>query len=147
MAKNITPVYAVNSILTGAFSTAANTAKDGSGTLTFLVSGGTDETRVESIQFMAATTGQTTANTAMVCRAFLAPTGSGTATSASTAYLVGEVALGAVTPSASAVGASGSIYFTPPLTLKTGQYLYFTQSAYANVGADKISAIVRGASY
>lgn len=145
--KNTTPVYAVNSILTGAFQTNSNTAKDGSGTLTFLVSGSTNETRIESIQFAAATTGQTTVNTAMVCRAFVAPAGAGSSTSATTAWLVGEVALAAVTPSASAVGATGTIYFNPPLTLQAGQYLYSTQSAYSNVGNDKMAVIVRGASF
>ena len=148
MSKNTTPVYPYSSALGGTFITTANTLKDGAGVLNFLISGGTNETRVDSVEFRQATSGQTTVNTSMVCRAFYSPpTATNTLTSSNQAFLVGEVALAAVTPSASAIGTAGTIWFTPPLVLPTSGFLYVTQSVYAGGDKDKIAALARGANY
>jgi hypothetical protein len=60
--------------------------------------------------------------------------------------LVGEVALPAATRSASAIGATNTIIFSPALILETGQQLKVAQSVYAGV-QDSNSVIVYGGDY
>ena len=142
MAANTNPIFTLTPIIWTAFTTAANTAKDGSGTLVSLGQGGTSGTRIDVIQFIASTPGQTTANTAGVARAFIG------ATAGATHYLVGEVTLPATTPSASATGVNSSIYFSPALILPSGWDLSVTQSVFtAGATGDKLAVIARGGSF
>jgi len=144
---NINPIFALNPIVGCNFITAANTLKDGTGALVFVASGNTNGTRIDNITFSQANSAQTIANSAMVNRVFIAPsTATNTSTGSTTAYLIAEIANAAVTPSASAIGATATIYFTPPLILPSGAYLYTTSSVFAG-NQDKIAVIAKGGDY
>ena len=131
------PVFVGSVICKQARLTTANTARDGSGTLTNVLTGATNGTRVDRITFVTATSGQTTVNSAQVFRVFISNT------SGSSFRLFAENAVGAVTPSASAVGARAQIVFMGGLFLENGQVLAVTQSANAG-NQDQVDVTVEG---
>lgn len=111
MAKNTSPIFELTPIIAHAALTAANAARDGSGTITALVSGGTEGTRIDAITFVSAQA-TAAANSAMVGRVFLS-TDSGT-----TYRLFDEVAIVATTASNSAVGARNRLTYAQGIILK-----------------------------
>ena len=118
---------------------AANTASDGSGALTTLVTAATDGTRIDAVKIMNAQT-TAAASSAMVCRVFL------TDAAGNNPRLVGEVALAAATRSATAIGATSTITFSPAVILKSGQQLRVCQSVYAGA-QDQTSWVAFGGDF
>jgi hypothetical protein len=135
MAANTTPIFALTPEVVTCEITAANTARDGSGSLVTLVTAGTDGTRVERIKFTSAQA-SAAANSLMVCRVFV------TDTSGSNARLIEEVVLSAITASNTVIGATSTITFVGGLLLKSGQLVRVAQSVYAGV-QDKVQAMAQ----
>lgn len=91
MAQNTSPIYTlVANVPVGSTITTANTAKDGTGTVVTVLTGGTNGTLVKGITFRAAGT-----NIATVARIFL--NNGSTNTSAGNNLLIGEITLSATT--------------------------------------------------
>lgn len=112
--------------------TTANTTRDLSSTANagLLFSAGTDGSRVDTIEFNHNATVQTQASIAAVGRVWLCDSAAG-----ANPRLKREIALTAVTPSASAIGATFLMTFSPPLVLKAGEYLWAAISATQTSGA------------
>ena len=126
--------------LSSATMTTSNIARDGSGSLTPIFTATTNGSRVDYIVFTSSSSGQTTANTAKVCRVFVSNT------SGSNPKLRAEVALPAVTPSSTAIGATATITFTNGMLLASGQIISVTQSAYVD-NRDNTDTFVHGGNY
>jgi hypothetical protein len=135
MAANTTPIFALTPEVVTCEITAANTARDGSGSLVTLVTAGSDGTRVERIKFSSAQASATT-NSSMICRVFV------TDTSGANPRLIEEVALPPVTASNTAVGSASSIFFVGGLVLKPGQLVRVAQSIYVGV-QDKVHVMAQ----
>lgn len=131
--KNTIPVFTKKGNMIPVTIAAANTASDGSGTLVTLVTAGADGTRVDGLKV---TNGQVTpaASSAMVVRAFL------TDAAGANAKLVGEIALPAATRTASVIGSTNTLIFSPALILEPGQLLRVAQSVYA--GAQDTNSVI-----
>lgn len=106
--------------------TAANTARDGSGTLVDLITGGSSGTRVDRITFISAQA-TAAANSAMVFRVFI------TDTSGANPRLFAESAVSAVTASNTAVGARVQTVFMGGVFLESGQKIQVCKSVHAGV--------------
>lgn len=95
---------------------AGNTGRDGSGTISTLVTGSANGTRIEKVTFVAA--GTMVANSANIGRVWISDT------SGANWRLYSEVAISVVTPSASAIGAKQQIVFSGgliiPLNIQLG---------------------------
>lgn len=139
MPANTTPIFIASAATTSATISAANTAKDGSGTLVPVFTGATDGSRVDFISF---TLGQTTAttNSAMVCRVFI------TETSGVNPRLLQEISLTAVAASNTAVGAIQTLFFANGLLLSSGQQIQVSKSVHAGQ-QDTVHVVVRGGHY
>ena len=126
MPANTSPIFIKQGNFTPARITAANSTPDASSitNLVLLVTAAADGTRVDGVRFRSAPTSQTVANAACVHRVYLV-TGS---VIAANFRLIGEVATGAVTRSATAIGATSIITFDQPLIMESGQTLYVGQS-------------------
>ena len=144
MAQNTSPIFALTPDIGSVRLVASSSARDGS---TQSVSGlflaGPSGSRVESVTFTTATTGQTTANTALVGRLYYAPT---TGAAQSNLRLLQEVAIAAVTPSVSAIGATQTMFFPGGLILPSGTSLSCSISAYAGI-QDATDVIARAGDY
>jgi hypothetical protein len=118
---------------------AANTARDGSGTLVTGFTAGASGSRVDFITFTSsqATVG---ASALRICRVFL------TDTSGLNPRLIQEVSLAAVTSSNTAIGATSTITFTNGLVIGSGQIISTTQSVYGGA-ADATDVLVRGGDF
>jgi hypothetical protein len=139
MAANITPIFTLTPEAVTANIAAANTARDGSGTLVSLFTAGTNGSRIDFITF---TSSQATAaaSALRICRVFL------TNTSGTNPRLISEVSLAAVTASNTAIGATSTITFTNGLVLASGQQIKVTQSVYGSA-ADATDVLLRGGDY
>lgn len=102
----------------------ANTARDGTGTLTPLYTAGTSGATIARVRCIHQGA-ISVASTAMVCRLWL--------TSGATTVMIDEVALASATPSASAIGATATFSKTN-LVLKGGDILKVTISVSESVG-------------
>lgn len=109
--------------------TVANTACDGSGSLTTLVTAGASGTRVDAVTFRNGQASQA-ASSAMRGAVFLSDA------AGANPRIVGEVLLSALTRSATVLGATGTITFSPPLVMKSGQILYACISVRASAADD-----------
>lgn len=116
--------------------TAANTARDGSGTLVNILTGSTNGTRIDRITFISAQA-TAAANSAMVLRVFISDT------TGSNFRLFGEQNVGAITASNTAVGARAQLVFMGGLFLENGQVLAVTKSIHAGA-QDQFDVIVEG---
>jgi hypothetical protein len=138
MARNYNNVPVENAPYVASVSlTAANTARDGSGTITTLATGTADGLRIDKITFISA---QATAasNSAMVGRIFLS------FDSGSTWTLYDEIAIIAVTASNTAVGIRNPLTYSIGLKLLgTTVRIGVTISVYAGV-QDRTSVIAEG---
>lgn len=134
---NTKPIF-INSankgIVTGVRLITANTTRDLSNTTgaQLLFSAGTNGSRVESIDFVHSSSGQTavaSTSVAAVGRVFLCNSISG-----SNPRLIKEVVLGAVGATSTAIGNTTTITFTTPLFLSPEQSLFVTMSVAQNGG-------------
>lgn len=116
--------------------TAANTARDGTGTLEPLLTGSTNGTRVDRVTFISSQSAAT-ANSAMVGRIFISDTGG------TNFKLYQEVALAAVTASNTAIGQRQQMNFLGGLILKSGMVLSCSKSINAG-GQDWFDVIAEG---
>lgn len=126
MAANTSPIFVLTPNIGHASVAEANTASDGSGSLTTLFTAGAEGSRVEYIRYINAQQ-SAAASSAMVIRVFV------TDAAGNNPRLLTEVALGAATRSTSAIGANGTISFANGLHLKSGQIIKVCQSIYAGV--------------
>lgn len=139
MAANNTPIFIKEGCVGRARVSAANTARDGSGTLVDLVTGATDGTRVEYVTITSAQA-SAAANSAMVARLFL------TDVAGSNPRLLREVAFTAITASNTAIGATQTMAFPGGILLQSGQKLQVCQSVYAGA-QDQMDYIAIGGNY
>ena len=139
MAANTSPIFTLTPNAAVSTIAAANTARDGSGTLVTAFTAGANGSRVDFITF---TSSQATAaaSAARVQRVFL------TDTAGLNPTLIQEIVLAAVTASATAIGATSTITFTNGLVINTGQIIKVSQSIYGSA-ADGTAVLVRGGNY
>tara|TARA_R110000868_G_scaffold168322_1_gene403021 strand:+ start:278 stop:697 length:420 start_codon:yes stop_codon:yes gene_type:complete len=139
MAANTAPIFTLTPNCPVVTVAAANTARDGSGTLVTLFTAGADGSRIESITFTSA---QATAavNSAMVGRVFL------TDNTGANPRLISEVAISAITASNSVIGSTSTISYSNGLIIPTGCILKVSQSLYASA-ADQMHVTARGGNY
>jgi hypothetical protein len=139
MPANTTPIFTLTPKAATANIAAANTARDGSGTLVTLFTAGTNGSRVDFITF---TSSQATAaaSAARVMRVFL------TDESGNNPRLISEAALTAVTASNTAIGATTTITFTNGLIINSGQVIKVSQSIYGSA-ADATDVLLRGGNF
>lgn len=112
--------------------TTANTTRDLSSTTNagLLLTAGTFGSRVDTIEFTHNAVSQTQASIAAVGRVWLCTDALG-----ANPRLKREIAMPAVTPSASAIGAVYTMTFSPALTLAPGEFLWVGISATQTSGA------------
>jgi hypothetical protein len=139
MAANTSPIFTLTPRAVTATIAAANTARDGSGTLIDVLTGATDGTRIDFLTFTSA---QATAgaSAARVQRVYISDT------SNANIKLISEIVLPAVTASNTAIGATATITFTNGLIIASGQHLYVSQSVFGSA-ADTTHVLVRGGDY
>lgn len=113
---NIDPIFVIKGNSVPVQLDYANTASDGSGTLTDLVTSATDGTRVDQVVFRNAQA-TVAASTAQLGKIFL------TDASGNNPTMIGEIAIAATTRSATVIGANSTFTFSPPLIMKAGQKL------------------------
>lgn len=132
MAANTTPIFTLIGNKSRCKVSAANTARDGSGANgVLLLTADADGTRIDSIDWQHYNSSGTQVSIAAVGRIFLsdnATPGSGTIS------LVREIALTAVTPSNTAIGAVFTMTFAPALIIPSGTYLHAYMSVAQTTG-------------
>jgi hypothetical protein len=139
MPANTTPIFTLTPNASTCVISAANTARDGSGTLITAFTSGVNGSRIESVTFTSAQA-SAAANSAMVGRVFL------TDTSGANPRLIAETTLPAVTASNTAIGQAQIITFTNGLIINSGQLLKVCQSVYAGV-QDQFQVLIKGGDY
>jgi|SRR5690348_10619477 len=139
MAANTAPIFTLTPNCAVSQITAANTARDGSGSLVTAFTAGTNGSLISQITFINDATA-VGASALKVCRVFI------TDTSGANPTLFQEVLLAAVTSSNTAIGATSTITFTNGLVIKAGQLIKVSQSLCAT-GADNSACIVQGGDY
>jgi hypothetical protein len=117
----------------------ANTASDGSSNIFPVVTGTTDGTRVDGVRFINSQVSLAAA-AAKVFRIYLSDT------TGANYRIIGEVASGAVTRSASAIGQTAIYTFDQPIILRLGQIMAVSQSVFASV-AEQTDAIAFAGDY
>lgn len=139
MAANTVPIFILTPRTETAALDAANTARDGSGSLVSLFTAGSNGSRIDFITFNSA---QSTpaASSAMVGRVFVSDT------SGANFRLLSEIALPTITASNTVIGQTQTIFYSNGLLLGSGQILSVTISVYAGV-QDAYQAIARGGNY
>lgn len=145
MPANTLPIFILTAnkgITTGLRLTTANTTRDLSTTTNagLLFTAGADGSRIDSIVFTHSAASQTQTSVAAVGRVFLCSDAAG-----SNPRLVGEVALPAIAPSATAIGQTQSITFSIPFFMAAGTHLWASISATQTSGAYDIT--VNGGNY
>ena len=115
---------------------AISTNRNGSGTsgtdIFLLASITSDGTRIETIDWNHYNTSVTQASIAAVGRIYLST--DATNPTAANTFLQREIALTAVIPSTTAIGATFTMTFSPALVLPAGVYLYATMSVLQTTG-------------
>lgn len=139
MPANTSPIFALTPRAVTATIASAVTNRDGTGTITEVMTAGSSGTRIDFITFNSA---QATpaASAARVQRVYI------TDTSNANPRLISEVVLPAVTASGTTIGATATITYTNGLILASGQRLLVSQSVYGSV-ADTTQVLVRGGDY
>jgi hypothetical protein len=139
MPANTSPIFMLTPRAVTAAIAAANTARDGSGTLVDTLTAGSNGTRIDFIVFTSAQA-TAAASAARVQRVFLTDTGG------LNPRLISEVVLAAVTASTTAIGATSTITFSNGLILASGQKIQVSQSVYGSA-ADQTHVLVRGGDF
>lgn len=139
MAANTSPIFTLTPNCSSSNIAAANTARDGSGTLVTSFTAGANGSLLSKITF---TSSQATAaaSSARVMRIFI------TDNAGANPRLRSEVVLPAVTASAAGIGATVQVVFTDGIVLRTGQIVKTSQSVYAGV-ADNTDVFAEGGDY
>lgn len=139
MAANKSPIFTLVPNCNSVLIAAANTARDGSGTLVTLFTAGANGSLLSKITF---TGSQTTpaASAVRVMRIFI------TDNAGANPVLRGEIVLSAVTSSNTAIGPTTLFQFTDGLILKSGQIVKVSQSVYVT-SADQTAAVAEGGDY
>ena len=144
MAQNTSPIFVLTPDIGSVRLAASSSARDGSAqSVSGLFLAGPSGSRIESVTFTTATTGSTTVNSAMVGRLYYAPVAGA---AQSNLRLLQEVAIAAVTPSVSAIGATQTMFFPGGLIMPSGSALSCSISAYAG-NQDATDVIARGGDY
>lgn len=133
------PVFTTIPVNARARLDAANTARDGSGTITELYTAPTLGAMITKIRFISA---QASAgvSSAMVGRVFISDT------NGTNWRLYDEVALATVTPSGTVVGQKADITYVDGLQLQGGQKIGVTKSVHAGAG-DQYDVFAHGGEY
>jgi hypothetical protein len=139
MAANIDPIFTLTPNAATAEIAAADTSRDGSGTLVTLLTAGTDGSRIEYIRFTSAQA-IPAANSAMVVRVFLTDTGG------ANPRLISEEDFPSVTASNIIKGGFVDITYLNGLTINAGQIIKVSQSLYAGV-EDKMQVLAVAGDY
>lgn len=139
MPANTAPIFTLTPEAATCTIAAANTARDGSGTLVDLFTSGANGSRIDFITFTSAQA-TAAASAARVQRVFL------TDTAGINPRLIQEVVLSSVTASNTAIGATSTITFTNGLIINTGQKIQVSQSVYGSA-ADGTHVIARGGDF
>ena len=139
MSANTVPIFLIKPRLESCRIAAANTARDGSGTLVALWTAGTNGSRIDYIIFTNATSAIGAA-AAKVWRIFVSDT------SGLNPRLVNEQSIAAVTSSATAQGQTSTVTMTNGRMLQSGQILYVTQSVYGS-SVDQTDVFAQGGDY
>jgi hypothetical protein len=139
MPANTTPIFTLTPKAATARIAAANTARDGSGTLVSLFTAGTNGSRVDFVTF---TSSQVTAaaSAQRVQRVFISDE------SGLNPRLISEVVMSAVTASNTAIGSTSTITFTNGLIINAGQIISVSQSVYGSA-ADATDVLLRGGNF
>lgn len=139
MPANTSPIFTLVPNVGFARLAAANTARDGSGTLTTIFTAGTNGSLFNKITFTSAQAAAA-ASALKVMRIFV------TDTSGTNPRLRGEILLPAITPSTTVIGAATTFTFTDGLVLPSGSIVQVCQSIYASA-ADQTDCIAEGGNY
>jgi hypothetical protein len=139
MPANTSPIFALTPRAVTATIAIAVTNRDGTGSITDVLTAGSNGTRIDFVTFTSA---QATpaASAARVQRVYI------TDTSGANSRLISEIVLPAVTASATAIGATATITYTNGLILASGQKLQVSQSIYGSAN-DTTQVLVRGGDY
>lgn len=137
MAKNVVPIFGRKGIFGGVAITAANAARDGSGTIVPLVAGVTDGRRIDRVTFISAqaTAGVSAAN---VGRLFKSNDG-GTSWK-----LFDETSIATVTASTTVVGARNQLTYGRGLILETANDVLGVTLAVRGSAADDHHVLYEG---
>ena len=139
MAANTSPIFTLTPNCAVSQITAANAARDGSGTLVTAFTAGTNGSLINQVTF----TNDATAvggSVAKVCRVFVTDAAGANPT------LLAEVSMPAATSSNTAVGATATVTFVNGLVIKSGQLIKVSQSLCATA-ADNSAVVVQGGDY
>lgn len=139
MAANTTPIFGKTPKQAFAIIAAANTARDGSGSLVTLFTAGADGSRIDFITFISAQAA-VGASALRICRVYV------TDLAGANPLLRAEISLAATTSSNTAVGAISTLTFTNGLLLESGQIVKVSQSIYGGV-ADTTHVWGQGSHY
>lgn len=131
MSANTTPIFVLTPNCKPIVLTAANTASDGSGSPTLLLTAGANGSRVDAVTFTNAQATQA-ASSAMRGVVFLSDT------SGANYRIVKEILIAAATRSATVLGATSTITFSPPLVIQSGQLLGCCISVRASAADDTV---------
>jgi hypothetical protein len=138
MSINIEPVFANSWVLGMVRLNTGNTASNGSGSITKVVTGATNGTRIDKITFINSQL-IATGSTAMTGKVFLSNNGG------STWFFYNEIAIATATRSTAVIGAK-NIMITGGLFLPSGVILGVAQSVYAGA-KDQQDVIVEGGNF
>lgn len=124
MAANTSPIFSLTPNTTKSRLATANTTRDLSVTTNAVLAltAGADGTLLKRITFTHTAGDQTTASSNSVLRVYI------TDAAIAIPRLIRELAIAAVTPSSTAIGATGTITFPSGLFLASGQLVYVTTS-------------------
>jgi len=137
MAKTFTPPFtqtanvAVNTIA------AANTARDGSGSIVDVYTAGADGSFVKRITFIPAQATAAAIGAKVFC-VFIKRSG--------TYYFYNEISIATSTPSTTAIATKAVISFPDGLVLNASDVIGVTQTVYAGV-QDRTSVVIEGSDY
>lgn len=133
------PVFVTIPVLSSVRLSAANTARDGSGTIAELYTAPELGAMITKIRFISAQAAPGVSS-AMVGRVFISDT------SGANWRLYDEIALATVTSSNTVVGQKADINYADGLQLKGGQKIGVTKSVHAGAG-DQYDVFVHGGEY
>lgn len=139
MTTNFNPIFIKQANIGQARVAAANTARDGSGTIPTIFTAGADGSLVNSIQFTSAQA-TAAASSAMVGRIFV------TDNAGANPRMLREIAIPTVTPSTTVIGAQVIITFSGGLQLVSGQLLKCCITVYAGA-QDQMDVVAIGGDF
>jgi hypothetical protein len=139
MAKTYQPPFTQNAKIGLATIAAANTARDGSGTIVTAFTAGADDAYVKRIIFIPAQASAAAIGAKVFC-VFLSNDGG------TTWFFANEVAIVTSTPSTTAIAIKAVISFPDGFVLPANWVIGVTQTIYAGA-QDRTSVIVEGSDY